>query len=231
VRIRPEAEQKLRAGFQRRVDQQAGQYAAQLAHAEQLATQFECGEVAGVFTAEAGGGITTRAMMKALLPLALIPVLILLAATGFPGTLPLLASSPFVLSAWIMVNFWRGREPKRRIWFLAFTKGCMLLDGPQPGTWPLLWSQVTGVSEVWCDVYDPSSEQTRPRLTAYRVRWADGQVREIPRSLQNVRDPYRQVGQLLRGLSPALRQTMPVFPGIDEIIARYAARPGPQSGA
>jgi hypothetical protein len=61
VRIRPEAEQKLRAGFQRRVDQQAERYAVPLAHAEQLAAELGCGEVTGVFTAEAGGGVMPRA--------------------------------------------------------------------------------------------------------------------------------------------------------------------------
>jgi hypothetical protein len=53
VQIRPEAEQKLRAGFLQRADQQRDRYAVQLAHAEQLAARFGCGEVAGVFSAEA----------------------------------------------------------------------------------------------------------------------------------------------------------------------------------
>jgi hypothetical protein len=57
VRIRPEAEQKLRAGFQRRVDRQAERYAAQLADAEQLAVGLECGPVVGVFGGEAGGDV------------------------------------------------------------------------------------------------------------------------------------------------------------------------------
>lgn len=55
VPIRPEAEQKLRAGFQRRVDRQAERYAAQLTHAGQLAVRLEYGEVAGVFSGQAGG--------------------------------------------------------------------------------------------------------------------------------------------------------------------------------
>jgi hypothetical protein len=56
VRMRPEAEQRMRAGFQRRADQQAERYAVPLAHAEQLAVQLECGEVVGVFRAETGPG-------------------------------------------------------------------------------------------------------------------------------------------------------------------------------
>lgn len=37
--MRPEAEQRLRAGFQRRVDKQRERYAPQLAHAGQLAAR------------------------------------------------------------------------------------------------------------------------------------------------------------------------------------------------
>jgi hypothetical protein len=94
VQIRPEAEQKLRAGFQRRVDQQRDRYAVQLAHAEQLAAWFECGEVAGVFSAQAGGGVRPRAYVVGLLPMAAIPVLIAGAAAGIPGSVPALGSLP-----------------------------------------------------------------------------------------------------------------------------------------
>ncbi len=59
MKIRPEAERRLRAGFQRRVDAQRQRYAVQLAHAGQLAVRFECGEVAGVFSGEAGIGRRT----------------------------------------------------------------------------------------------------------------------------------------------------------------------------
>src|SRR3984957_6535041 len=85
VQIRPEAEQKLRAGFQRRVDQQRDRYAVQLAHAGQQAAWFECGEVAGVFSAKAGGGVRPRAYVVGLLPMAAIPVLIGGAPAGIPG--------------------------------------------------------------------------------------------------------------------------------------------------
>ena len=73
MQIRPEAEQKLRAGFQRRVDQQRDRYAVQLAHAGQQAAWFECGEVAGVFSAKAGGGVRPRAYVVGLLPMARSP--------------------------------------------------------------------------------------------------------------------------------------------------------------
>lgn len=85
MRVRPEVEHKLRAGFQRRVDRQAERYAAQLTHAEQLANRLECGEVAGVFSGQAGGGVRRGAYVVGLLPLAAIPVLIAGAAVGVPG--------------------------------------------------------------------------------------------------------------------------------------------------
>jgi hypothetical protein len=229
VQIRPEAEQKLRAGFQQRADQQRDRYAVQLAHAEQLAARFGCGEVAGVFSAEAGGSVRARAYVVGLLPLAAIPVLIAGAAAGIPGAVPALGTLPLVTGAWFGLSLWRGRQPRRRVWLYAFASGFVMVDDPRADAVPLLWSQVTEVSEVWTDVYNVSAEESRPALTAYRLRWADGQTSEISRSFRNVRDPHREVGQLLRSLMPASAgNIMPAFPTIDEIITAYAGKRGPR---
>jgi hypothetical protein len=227
VRMRPEAERRLRESFQRRVDEQGNRYAAQLAQARQQAARFECGEVAGVFSAQAGGNVLPRTYVVALLPLVAIPVLIAAAATGFPGTLPLLGASPFLAGAWIGVSFWRGREPKRQVWLYAFTGGFMLLDGPPQDARPVPWHQVTEVGQVWADTYHPGDDDSTPVLAAYRLRSADGRTHEISRSFRNVQDPYGEIGQLFRGLAPGtVGKTMPRFPTIDEIIATYARQPG-----
>jgi hypothetical protein len=96
----------------------------------------------------------------------------------------------------------------------------------------LRWSEVTEVGEVWTSVYDVSVEDSRPTLTAYRLRCADGRTCEISRSLHNVRDPYPGVGPLLTGLMPAdVGATMPKFPTIDGVIAAFAGKPGPRASA
>ncbi len=123
-----------------------------------------------------------------------------------------------------------GREPRRRVWFYAFAERCLLLDDPRADAVPVRWSQVAEVGEVWTEVYDVSAEESRPALTAYRLRCAEGRTLEISRSFQNVRDPYRQVGQLLRSVMPAaVGKTMPTCPTIDEIIAAKAGKPGPRA--
>ena len=224
--MRPEAERRLREGFQRRVDEQSSRYAAQLAHARQQANRFECGEMAGVFSAQAGGDVPRRTYLVAFLPIAAIPVLIAAAAARIPGTLPLLGAFPFLAGAWIGVSFWRGRTPKRQVWLYAFTEGFILLDDAQPDSAPVRWSQVTEVGEVWTNTYRPGDDDPTPVLSAYRLRLADGRVHEIPRSLKNVQDPYREMGQLFRGLAPGtIGKTMPRFSTIDEIIATYARTP------
>ena len=76
MQIRPEAERKLRAGFQRHVDEQGDRYVVQWTHAELLAARFGRGEVVGVFSARAGGGVRPRVHVVGLLPLAAIPILI-----------------------------------------------------------------------------------------------------------------------------------------------------------
>jgi len=226
VPIRPEAEQKLRAGFQRRVDRQAERYAEHLAHAEELAVRLAGGAVAGVFSGQAGGGVKRGAYVVGLLPLAAIPVLIAGAAVGVPGMVPLLGATPFVAGAWFGLTLWRRREPRRRVWLYAFAQGCALLDDPQTDADFVRWSEVTEVGQVWASVYDPSSEESRPALTAYRLQCADGRTREIPRSLRNVRDPYADIKPLLAGVLPGqVGSIMPQFPTIDEVIAVFAAKP------
>jgi len=226
VPIRPEAEQKLRAGFQRRVDRQAARYAAQLTDAEQLAGRLECGPVIGDFTGQAGGDVKRGSYAVGLLPMAAIPVLIAGAAAGVPGMVPLLGATPFITGAWFGLTLWRRREPKRRVWLYAFADGCALLDGPQADAVVVRWSEVTEVGQVWTTVYDASAEESRPTLTAYRLRCADGRSCEISRSLQNVRDPYAGVRPLLTGLMPAaVGATMPQFPTIDEVIGAGAGKP------
>lgn len=230
MKMRPEAEQKLRAGFQRRVDEQAQRYAEQLAHAAQLAARFGCGEVTGVFSTEAGGGPQPRTYVIALLPpLAGIPLLIAAAAAGVRGLMPLFILFPFAAGAWIGLNFLLGREPKRRVWFYAFTEGFMLLDNPPADPGPVRWSQVTGVSAIWTEVFDePGEGESRQVVGGYRLRLADGRAIEVTRSFRNVQDPYREMGQLFRTLSPGvIGKTMPKFPTIDEIIASYANKPVP----
>ena len=180
--IRPEAEQKLRAGFQRHVDRQAGRYTEQLTHAGHLADRFECGHVIGVFSTQTGGDIRPRAYVVGLLPMTAIPVLIAVAAVGVPGAVPVLGALPFITCAWFGLSVWRGREPKRRVWLYAFAQGFVLLDDPRSDAVLRRWSQVTEVAEVWTDVYDVSAEESRAALTAYRLRWADGQTHEISRS-------------------------------------------------
>ena len=184
-----------------------------MTHAEQLADRLECGEVAGVFSGQAGGDIKRGAYAVGLLPMAAIPVLIAGAAVGVPGLLPLLGATPFITGAWFGLTLWRWREPRRRVWFYAFAEGCALLDGPRADAVSLRWSEVAEVGEVWSSVYDASAEESRPMLTAYRLQCEDGRTCEISRSLQNVRDPYSVVGPLLRGLMPAdVGATMPTFP-------------------
>ena len=221
----------MREGFQRRIDEQSAKFAAQLTHAERLATRLECGEVVGVYHTEIGGGVSTRAYVIALLPMAAIPFLIVGAASGFPGSLPLLGLFPFAFGIWFGVSLWRGRDPKKQAWLYVFTEGFLLLTGDWGAEAPpVRWNRVIEVTPVWTQVIQAGTEgETRPTLTAYRLRSADGELHEISRSFKNVRDPYREMGQLFRGLAPStVGKTMPKFPTIDEILGTYAAKPRPR---
>jgi hypothetical protein len=223
----------MRAGFQRRTDEQSAKYAGQLTHAERLATRLECGEVVGVYHTEIDGGIATRAYVMAFLPVAAIPFLIVGAASRVPGALPLLGLFPFAFGIWFGVCLWRGRDPKKQAWLYVFTEGFLLLTGDWGAEAPpVRWSQVIAVHPVWTQVVQVGTEgETRPTLTAYRLRSADGELHEISRSFMNVRDPYRQMGQLFRGLAPnTVGKAMPKLPTIDEILATYPRKPNTPPG-
>lgn len=228
MKMRPEAEQRLREGFQRRADQQRDRYAAQLADAHRLAASQEYGEVVGVFTTSAGGDVKARAYVIGLLPLAAVPFLIALGAVDLPRMVPLVVICPFLFAGWFLMSIWRGREPRRSIWLYAFTGGFTLFDRPEAGAVTVWWSQVTEVGMIWTQAYEPGDEgEGTPVLSGYRLLSADGQAYEIPRSFQNVRDPYGDVGRSLRRIMPAaVSAAMPSFPTIDEVLATYAPRPG-----
>jgi hypothetical protein len=221
--MRPEAEQRLRAGFQRRVDKQRHQYAVQLAHAGRLAARYECGEVVGVFSRQADIGRKT--VITGLLPLVALPFLIVGAGAGVPGALPAFGFFLFFFIAWYALILWRGM--RRRMWCYAFAGGFVLLDDPAGDAVPVRWGQVTAVGSVWTQAHDPVAEEPRTVLGGYGLRTADGRVHEISCSFKNVEDPYHEMGQLFRALAPAtIGTTMPTFLTIDQVIAAYASKPG-----
>ena len=94
------------------------------------------------------------------------------------------------------------------------------------------WSRVIEVTPVWTQVYQVGTEgESKPALTAYRLRSADGELHELSRSFKNVQDPYREMGQLFRGLAPnTVGKTMPKFLTIDEILATYVRKPNTPPG-
>jgi hypothetical protein len=221
MKMRPEAEQRLRAGFQRRADEVRDRYAAQLAHARQLAARYECGEVVGVFSRQAD--IRRKTVITGLLPLVALPFLIIAAGAGVPGALPAFGFFLFFFIVWYALTLWRGM--RRRVWCFAFSGGFVLLDDPAGDAIPVRWDQVTAVGPVWTQAHDPVAEEPRTVLGGYRLRTADGRAHDISSSFKNVEDPYHEMGQLFRGLAPTtVGTTMPTFPSIGQVIAAY--RPG-----
>src|SRR6202035_1099960 len=109
-----------------------------------------------------------------------------------------------------------------RIGRLSCRSGRRLSRSCAPASSGVLTSRVSATPARW-----RTRRGARPGLTAGRLHGPDGQASEISRSFQNVRDPYREVGRLLRGLMPtAAGQVLPTFPTVDQVIAAYAGQPG-----
>ena len=194
-----------------------------------VAVSIGLAAILGVQASNANMLISVKEMFNAInkFPLAAIPLLIALGAIDVPGMTSLLILSPFLIGGWFGLSIWRGRKPRRRSWLYAFTDGFVLSDDPRASAFPVRWSQVTDVSVIWTVAYEPGADgEGRPVVSGYSLRCTDGQALEIPRSFQNVRDPYGELGRSLRRLLPiAVGDTMPQFPTIDEVVAVYAPRP------
>ena len=223
--IRPEARQRLEAGFQRRVSEQRQRYATQWAEAEHLAVGLEYGDVVGIFGVNTGGEIPFRAYLRGLAPLLAIPVLIAAAAERVAWAVPLLGALPFFTGAWFGAMLLLGRRPKRRVWLYTFSEGFCAPDSSAPGPISARWEQVERVREVRTNEFNASSEESEPTLTGYELELGDGRRFLISRSYRNMMDPYAPVGRMVAGLTPpSVAEVIPRFPVIDEIIGTYVVR-------
>jgi hypothetical protein len=213
----------MREGFQKHVDEQNRKYATQLSHAQQLCSWYRYGEVVGVYNGPVGGGVAPIGYVASYLPLIGVPIIIIAAAARIPGALLMLAAFPFVWGAWFGFCLWRFRDPKRQVWLYAFTEGFLLQNLMKEAATPVRWNQLTEITQVWTEAYHHDSEVYTPKLTGYELRSSDGQRHVFSREWWNVQDPYREVGQLLKHLSPrSVAEVFPNFPTIDELVARYA---------
>ena len=84
------------------------------------------------------------------------------------------------------------------------------------------WSDVTDIRSIWNNRFDPVSEESEPRLSAYQLSLYDGRTVVIPSTMQNMLDPDAPVGRMISALIPtSVAQTIPRFPVIDEIIQQH----------
>jgi hypothetical protein len=156
--------------------------------------------------------------VRLIAPLVAIPVLIMAAAKGVPGTSRLLFFAPFLFGGWIGVNSllaWRNRYDR---WLFAYTGGFTEFDeGGQPDR-PTRWEDFTDVADswTWTESEVSSSSWTFDGLQL-TVHGGTSILFNTP--YRNMLDPYHPVNRLLAALLPStVASIIPQFPTIIEIF-------------
>jgi hypothetical protein len=225
--IRPEAQLRLQQGFQKRVDQQSRKYASQHQQAVTLATAFHLGELQGIFALKQqnaretiGGILFILLMLCGIFGVPLVGI----ALNGHPSGATIARSVLFlaVLGGGLVLSGSLWLRPPRYLWLYAFSEGLAVGSAKSIQEHIVRWDHVTEIREVWTNLFSPVSEESVLRCTAYQLRLHDGRAVVVPRTFQNMLDPYRSVGRLISALVPsAVAQAMPSFPVIDDVIKQH----------
>src|SRR5262249_1401826 len=133
MRIRPEARQRLEQGFQRRIDDQKRRFTMQWQNAIEFGQRSGLGQAIGIFRAEMYPPLRLSFLARVMAPLAAIPLLIMAAAWGMPGSSRLLFFAPFLFGGWIGVNSLLASRKRYYRWLFAYAGGFTEFDeGGQP---------------------------------------------------------------------------------------------------
>ena len=225
--LRPEAQRRLQQGFQKRVRAEYRKYASQHQQAVTLATTFHLGQLQGIFalkqqsTSETVfGSLFILLILCSIVGVSLVGMALNHHPSGVTIARSILALA--VLGGGVVLSGWLWLRPPRYLWLYAFTDGVAVGSPPSLDQHIMRWEHVSDIRTVWTDLFSPVSEETALRCTAYELRLQDGRAVVIPRAFLNMLDPYRSVGPLIRALvPPAVAQTFPSFPVIDEIIMQH----------
>ncbi len=225
--IRPEAQRRLQHGFQKRIQRQYRKYAPQHRQAVTLAAAFHLGELQGVFASrQQSARETFRGVLFILLILCgIVGVpLVGMALNDRPSGGTIARSILFlaVLGGGFVLSSSLWFRPPRYLWLYAFSDGLAVGVLPSIEEHIIRWNHVAEIREVWVDLFSPVSEESVPRCTAYQLRLHDGRAVVIPRTFENMLDPYGSVGRMISALVPtAVAQAMPSFPVIDDIVKQH----------
>lgn len=225
--IRPEAQRRLEAGFQRHIQRQTQRHLSQIEQSALFAREQHLGEVIGLYAVKIPNKWATLSGSFLILVTVCGPF-------GFVSLIQILRQSPtlpnilggilfllLLLGGIILAIAIIRRGPHYR-WLYIFTDGFALGSHPVSNFVFTRWDSVKEVWNIWTNVFNFVSEDHDPWFVAYKICLTDGREIQIPRSYSNMLDPYPDVGPLIRGFVPqAVATTIPTFPRIDDIIDQF----------
>jgi hypothetical protein len=224
MRIRPEARQRLESGFQRRIDEQKRRFATQWQNAVEFGQRSGLGQAVGIFRAEICPPPGLPFWVRLIAPFVAIPVLIMAAAKGVPGTTRLLFVAPFLFGGWIGVNSllaWRNRYYR---WLFAYADGFTEFDESGQPERPTRWDDFTDVADSWTWTESEVSSNSWT-FDGLQLTVHGGTSILFNTPYRNMLDPYHPVNRLLAALLPSTAASIvPQFPTVIEIFTIHLIR-------
>jgi hypothetical protein len=224
----PEARQRLDQGFRRRAAEHQARHAANWQHAVQLGQALDLGDPLGIYRTEITPPLGVRRVLRLLAPVPVFVLVVVLLIVWAPDAgVPLLGASPFLAGGYCLMFFVIIRRGRFTRWLYGYTGGLAEVD-PDGRPRVVRWDEVTDVVDEWTS--SGSESQSLWDYQGFRLTTADGRTVSIIATYQNALDPYGQVGDMLRALTPAeVGDTIPRFPSIadlitDQAVARVVAR-------
>jgi hypothetical protein len=217
--MRPEARQKLDAGFQRRAAQRREQLAVNWQHAVQVGRWLGLGEPLGIYHTEITPGLGARRVLLLLTPVVAFVLAVVLLAVWAPDVAtPLLGVAPCLAGACVLAAFVITRRLRFTRWLYGYADGLAEVD-PDGQPRPLRWDEVTDVVDEWSSA--GSESQSSWSYEGFRLTAADGRTVSITAKYENALDPYAPIGGIIAAL-PRLRSIADLIN--EQVVAPVAAR-------
>lgn len=224
MKIRPEARQRLEQGFQKGVDKQKRQFAAEWQKANDFGRRSDLGQPLGIYRAEISPPLGLPFFVRLAMPFIAIPLLIIAAVKGVPGMSRVLFFSPFAFAVWIGLNsVWAWRKRYNR-WLFAYADGFTEFDESSQPDRSTRWDDFADAADswTWIDSEVASSSWSFDGLQL-TIRGRSPTLFNTP--YNNMLDPYHPVSRLLVALLPStMGSIIPVFPTVMELFVIHLIR-------
>jgi hypothetical protein len=218
-RVRPEAMERLRRGFEVRVERRRREQAPRMAEGQRLASEQDLGGLRDVFRLHHTAWWWGPAFILLFLFLVFGGV-----GLGELSRTPLERAGVLVIEGggWVLLVVLLFSDPGRDEWIYCCDAGLVHVERRGPGPRVIRWTRVAAIYRAWVRAYHPGiSEDNWYSLPAGHVlALEDGTRLSLAGGFENALDPWASP---MRGRFEALRpvgEALPRFPTLGDSLER-----------